>query len=101
MRHSRRFLLVLLGCLLASAYFIHHAINGKHGLEARARLIERSSVLEQEIARLEAARARLEREVALLAPDPPDHDLVEEIAAGVLGMAYPQDRVLIAAPTKP
>jgi cell division protein FtsB len=92
---------VLLGCLLVSAYFIHHAINGKHGLEARARLIERSSALEQEIARLEAVRAQLEREVALLAPDPPDHDLVEEIAAGVLGMAHPQDLLLIGAPTKP
>jgi cell division protein FtsB len=101
MRHSRRSHLVLLGCLLASAWFIHHAINGKHGLEARARLIERSSALEREIAGLEAVRARLDRDVALLAPDPPDVDIVEEIATGVLRMAYPTDLVLnFAAPKR-
>jgi cell division protein FtsB len=94
MKHSRRSHLVLLGCLLASAWFIHHAINGKHGLEARARLIERSSALEREIAGLEAVRGRLERDVALLASDPPDSDIVEEIAASVLRMTYPSDLVL-------
>ena len=92
---------MLLGCFLASAYLIQHAITGKHGLEARARLIERSSALEREIAGLEAVRARLERDVALLVPDPPDADIVEEIATGVLGMSYPQDRLLIPAPIKP
>jgi cell division protein FtsB len=101
MKHSRRSYLVLLGCLLASAWFIHHAINGKHGLGARARLIERSSVLEQEIAGLEAVRGRLERDVALLAPNPPDSDIVEEIAASVLRMAYPGDLVVNVAPAKP
>ena len=101
MRRSRRPPMVLLGCLLASAGFIHHAVNGKHGLEARARLIERSSTLEREIAGLEAVRGRLERDVALLAPDPPDSDIVEEIAAGVLGMAYPRDLLLIAPAVKP
>jgi cell division protein FtsB len=93
--------LVLLGCLLASAWFIHHAINGKHGLEARARLIERSSALDREIAGLEAVRARLERDVVLLAPDPPDPDIVEEIAASVLRMAYPGDLVANLPPAKP
>jgi cell division protein FtsB len=100
MKHSRRSHLVLLGCLLASAGFIHHAVNGKHGLEARARLIERSSALEREIAGLEAVRGRLDRDVALLAPDPPDSDIVEEIATGVLRMAYPSDLVLNFAPPK-
>jgi cell division protein FtsB len=94
MRRSRRSHLVLLGCLLISTCFVHYAINGTHGLEARARLISRFSALEREIAGLEAMRNRLERDVALLAPDPPDSDIVEEIAAGVLGMAYPQDLVL-------
>jgi cell division protein FtsB len=73
---------------------MHYAVKGTHGLEARARLISRFSALEREIAGLEAMRSRLERDVALLAPDPPDSDIVEEIAAGVLGMAYPQDLVL-------
>ena len=94
-RRSRRSHLVLLGCLLVSASFIHLAIKGRHGLEARARLISRSSALEREIADLKAKRGRLERDVALLAAEPPDADFVEEIATSVLGMAYPQDLVLV------
>jgi cell division protein FtsB len=90
-RSKGRFLLVLLGCLSISAYFIHHTITGKHGLEARTRLIERSSNLEREIAGLEAVRAALERDVALLTPETPDPDIVEEYAIGVLGMARPED----------
>jgi len=95
MRRSRQHILVLLGCLALSAYFIHHTITGKHGLEARSRLIERSKALEQEIAGLEAVRAILHRDVLLLRPDPPHPDLVEEIATGVLGMARPGDRIVL------
>ncbi len=99
MRRSRRFLLVLLGCLSISAYFIHHTIKGKHGFEARARLIDRSSHLEREIAALDAVRARLQREVALLRSEPPHPDMVEEIAIGVLGMARPQDLIVVTQGT--
>ncbi len=95
MRRIRQHLLVLLGCLAGSAYFIHHTITGKHGLEARSRLYERSSVLEREIAGLEAVRADLLRDVLLLRPDPPHPDMVEEIAIGVLGMARPGDRIVL------
>jgi len=93
----RQFLVSLL-CLCALAYFAHHAVKGKRGLEARSRLIERSRVLEPEIARLEAARMRLEQDVRLLnAHDP---DLVEELAIAVLGFARPGDRIIVppAAP---
>src|SRR5690554_2059272 len=91
MRRTRQHILVLLGCLTVSAYFVHHTITGKHGLEARSRLIERSRVLEREAAGLEAVRAELRRDVLLLRPDPPHPDMVEEIAMGVLGMARPGD----------
>jgi len=77
-----------------TAYFAHHAINGRHGLEVRSRLIERSALLEFEIKSLEAVRAKLKRDVALLTPDRPDPDIVEEIARDVLGFVHPQDRVL-------
>ena len=60
----------------------------------RSRLIERSALLEFEIKSLEAVRAKLERDVALLAPQKPDDDLVEEIAREVLGFVRPQDQVL-------
>ncbi|KAB2913170.1 MAG: hypothetical protein F9K29_17065 [Hyphomicrobiaceae bacterium] len=88
-----RQILVSLFCIFALAYFAFHALNGRRGFEARNRLIERSRSLEPEIRRLEAARARLERDVRLLnARDP---DIIEELAMGLLGFARPADRVLV------
>ncbi|HEY7552302.1 MAG TPA: septum formation initiator family protein, partial [Hyphomicrobiaceae bacterium] len=57
--------------------------------------IQRAGVLENEIARLEAARARLARDVRLL--EVGDPDLVEELAIERLGFARPGDRVVITA----
>ncbi|WP_348534792.1 septum formation initiator family protein [Hyphomicrobium sp. D-2] len=85
---------VLLLCLGLTAYFAHHAVNGRHGFEARSRLMERSALLEFEIKSLEAVRARLERDVALLGAKKPDSDLVEEIAREVLGFVRPDDQVV-------
>ena len=90
-----RQMLVSLVCLSVLSYFAYHAISGKRGLEARSRLIERSQSLEPEIMRLEAARARLEREVRLL--NSGDPDLIEELAMSELGFARPSDRVLVPA----
>ena len=96
MRRPLRSFSVLLGCAVVSAYFIHHAISGKHGFEARTRLTERTAVLAREIRSLEAAHARLRRDVDLLAVDPPRRDMTEEIAQRDLGLAYPGDLVLLA-----
>jgi cell division protein FtsB len=85
--------LVSLCCLLAIGYFAYHATSGRRGYEARSRLIQRASMLESEIANLEAARARLARDVLLL--EAGDPDLVEELAVERLGFARPGDRVLI------
>jgi len=85
---------VLLLCLGMTAYFAYHAISGRHGLEARSRLIERSTLLEFEIKSLEAVRAKLQRDVALLAPELPIPTFVEEIARDVLGFVHPDDRVV-------
>jgi cell division protein FtsB len=93
-RKSRpRQILVSLFCLSALGYFAYHAIVGKRGLEARARLIERSGQLEPQIARLEVLRARLERDVRLL--DARDPDIIEELAISTLGFARPGDRVVL------
>jgi cell division protein FtsB len=89
-----RQILVSLFCLFALGYFAYHAIVGKRGLEARSRLIERSRQLEPEIARLEALRSRLERDVHLLSARDPD--IVEELANEILGFARPGDRVVVA-----
>jgi len=85
---------VLLLCLGFTAYFAYHAIYGRHGLEVRSQLTERSALLEFEIKSLEAVRANLNRDVALLSPDKPDPDLVEEIARDVLGFVRPDDLVI-------
>ena len=89
-----RQVLVLLACLTSSAYFGYHALHGRHGLEARNQLIERSNLLDFEIKSLEAVRGKLERDVALLSPDKPDPDMVEEIARDVLGYVHPADTLL-------
>jgi cell division protein FtsB len=90
--------LVLLACLTSSAYFGCHALHGRHGIEARDRLVERANLLDFEIKSLEAVRDKLKRDVALLSPDRPDADLVEEIARDVLGYVHPQDVLVSSAP---
>jgi cell division protein FtsB len=87
---------VLLFCLALTAYFGRHAIDGRYGLRAQSKLLDRAAVLEFELDGLTAARAKLDRDIALLAPDPPDPGLVEEISRDVLGFAYPEDRILAA-----
>lgn len=57
-------------------------------------MIERSNVLEFEIKSLDAVRSHLARDVALLAPDQPAPDMVEEVARDVLGFSYPGDSIL-------
>jgi cell division protein FtsB len=83
----------VLTCLGLTCTFAYHAVYGRHGLETRSRLISRSAWLEFEIRGLEAVRFRLKRDVALLSAEPPDADLVEEIARDVLGFVHPQDRI--------
>ncbi len=56
-------------------------------------MIERSNVLEFEIKSLEAVRSHLARDVALLTPDQPAPDMIEEAARDVLGFSYPTDSI--------
>lgn len=86
---------MLLLCLGLTAYFAYHTVKGRHGLEAREKLLERESALQFEMQSLEAVRAKLERDVALLRPDLPDPDIVEDVAREVLGFAHPQDLVVM------
>ncbi|HXF54110.1 MAG TPA: septum formation initiator family protein [Hyphomicrobiaceae bacterium] len=92
---------MLLGCVAASAYFVHYTINGTHGLVARSRLSDRSIVLKREIASLEAVRRRLRHDVDLIGADPPHPDLVEELARQMLGFARPGDMSLLEPTGRP
>lgn len=102
MRTGPRQILVVLTCLLLTGTFAYHAIYGRHGLETRSRLISRSEALEFEIRGLETVRAKLKRDVALLAPaaPDPDPDIVEEIARDVLGLVHPADRIVSRTPAR-
>ena len=93
-RLSKQFF-VLLICSGFASYFAYHAINGRHGLEAKQQLLERITLLEFEIKSLEAARARYTQDIALLSPELPNADLVEEIARDVLGFVDPADKVIL------
>ncbi|PPD30144.1 MAG: hypothetical protein CTY20_04215 [Hyphomicrobium sp.] len=88
----------MLTCLGLTVYFAHHTYSGRHGFEARSRLVERISLLEFELKSLETARSKLQRDVALLGPELPHADLVEEIARDVLGFAHPADRIVSQRP---
>lgn len=91
---SRRFAaFVLLGCLTLTAYFAHHAMYGRFGIENNRNLSARAHVLADKLSVLKAERAALDRDISLLsgAPHP---DMVEEAARRVLGYAYPQTRLL-------
>jgi cell division protein FtsB len=96
-RRANRLPLVLVGCLLLSGYFMQHALSGKHGLQARARLQERALRATAQVKTLNAERQRLQQDVALLAADPPDADLLREIAIDVLGFV-PVDALVMTTP---
>lgn len=100
MRRLWRTVLVMLGSMSASAYFIQHMIAGPHGLTARARLEERTTALDRDLAAAVAVRDRLKRDVALLTSDPPDPDFVEELARAQLGFARPGERPLVLVPRR-
>jgi cell division protein FtsB len=91
----RRQALVSLCCLLAIGYFAYHATSGRRGYEARSRLIQRAIALESRIAALEAARARLAHDVALLEAGNPD--IIEELAIERLGFVRAGDRLVTFA----
>ncbi len=94
-RRSPRRVLAVLGCLALTGYFAHHAISGRHGLEARKHLTARLPQVEQRFATLDKVRERLKLEVALLTPDKPARDLVEEAAREVLGYVLPSEIVWV------
>ena len=85
---------MLLACLMSTAYFAYHARFGHHGFEARAEIHERSALLDFETKSLETVRSKLERDIALLAPEIPNADMVDEIARDVLGYVHPADRII-------
>ena len=88
--------LVSLGLI---CYFGYHAVQGKHGLKARAELNYRIERLETELAGLRAKRGLLERNVALMHPSKIDPDMLDEQARLLLNLAHPDD-ITIMRPSR-
>lgn len=86
-------LFTLACCTALSAHFAYHTLAGRYGMHARTELQSRLMILEFEAESLKKARSDLRNEIALLSPDTPHADLVEEIARDVLGYAHPGDRI--------
>ena len=86
---------VLLLCLGLTTYFVYHAISGKHGLEARSRLMERSLVIERNTSALEVVQARLARDVAGLSLTHPDLDFIDQIARELFAVSHPDERIVL------
>jgi cell division protein FtsB len=91
----RRQLLVALICLCALGYLGVHAVQGRHGLESRQRLLARSEVLSDDIRRFEVVRLGLARDAALLSAATPDPDFIEELAGDILGFTRPGDQIVM------
>jgi 16S rRNA G966 N2-methylase RsmD len=78
-----------------TTYFAYHAISGKHGLEARSGLMERSLVIERDTSALEVVQARLARDVAGLSLTHPDLDLIDQMARELFAVSLPDERIVL------
>jgi cell division protein FtsB len=93
----RRFLeqaLLPMGCLIAMAYFAHHALFDDHGLRRllslKAEVAEHAQARDAERAR----RAELEAKVKALQAQHIDPDLLDERARETLGLARPDEIII-------
>lgn len=84
-------------CILAMAYFGHHALFDDHGLRRllglNEELADRQALLDAEIAK----RSALEAKVNALRSPRIDPDLLDERARETLGLARP-DEIIIFKP---
>lgn len=94
---------VLVAVLTAGtiAYFGWHAYHGNYGIFARERLDVRVADLERELAEVRAERQAMERRVALLKAQSLDPDILEERARESLGLAHPNDVVILQRTNAP
>ncbi|MCH9809447.1 MAG: septum formation initiator family protein [Alphaproteobacteria bacterium] len=86
---------VLTGCIALSAYFTYHTVSGRYGLHAREQLLTRATALDFETEALNKAVSKLTGDIALLGPEPPAPDIVDEIARDLLGYTHPRDRIIM------
>lgn len=93
-RHARAAIVPTL-CACAIAYFGYHAVKGDRGLYAYARLTAEIQQNQFELAAATAERQRLDRRALLLKPTGLDLDMLEEQARRQLGLAHPDDVIIL------
>ncbi|NJL50486.1 MAG: septum formation initiator family protein [Blastochloris sp.] len=77
------------------AYFAFHGWNGDHGLQAKRGFEIEMARLREDLAKVRAERAAMEKRVALLRPQSLDPDMLDERARALLNWAHPNDLVLM------
>jgi cell division protein FtsB len=83
---------------LLIAYFGVNAFTGNHGLRARQDLDQQIAQLSDELAALQAERARWERRISLLQPESIDSDMLDERARALLNYVDPRELTRQLAP---
>ena len=77
------------------AYFAFHAFNGQYGIRAHYVMQTKVPKLEEKLEALSAKREVLERRVAKLREGSIERDMLEERARKSLGMATPDEVVIL------
>lgn len=98
LRRVISFLLLYSVTAAGIAYFAFHGWNGDHGLQAKRGFEIEMAKLYQELDRVRAERAAMEKKVALLRPQSLDPDMLDERARDLLNWAHPNDLVMFKTP---
>jgi cell division protein FtsB len=77
------------------AYFAYHVVQGDRGLIAWLKLSQQVETAQLQYDETVAKRAEFAHRVRLLQPRSLDPDLLEERARGVLGLAHPDDIIIM------
>lgn len=88
-------LIVMAVCAALLGYFAWHGFEGPRGFAHQERLAARAAKLEQDLAKVSAARDKLERRVSLMRPESVDPDMLDELARQTLELVKPGDLVMM------
>ncbi len=96
---KRKFDMVITGVSAALlGYFAWHGFEGPRGFPYRDRLAADAGQLAGELAAVQKRRELLELKVSQLRPQSIDPDLLDEMARAMLGMAQPDELVVLRPP---
>ena len=82
------------------AYFAYHAFAGEQGLGRWSDLQEELAAKQAQLEAIQAANDALRRDITRLTPGRVDADLVEVLARVDLDLVYPDEIIVINAPTE-